>query len=135
MVVLTVDFLIEVALIAGASFALFKAGSMYTIWKIQKELHLLEEEGYQEEEKSEEDILGSAEVLDVSKQDNQYYAYGANSRFVSQSKTLKGLFDNIVKHEPGKTWLIGNSDESLSKEEEHEITLILQEMFEQGNAK
>ena len=131
--VLTVDFLIEVALIAGATFAVFKAGSAYTIWKIQKELHLLEEEGYTEE--SEDDILASAEVLDVSKQNNQYFAYGANSRFVGQAKTLKGLFDNIVKEEPGKTWLIGNSDESLSKEEEREITVILQEMFEQGNAK
>lgn len=134
---ITTDMLIEFAILIGVAFAIFKAGSFYTIWKLQKELIALEESGDIENysEDDEEGLMSSAEVLDISKQEDQFFAYGANSRFIGQDNTLYGLLHSIAKNEPGKTWLIGNSDDSLNKEEEREIMVVLRDMYEKGLSK
>jgi len=134
---ITTDMLIEFVLIIGVAFAIFKAGSMYTIWKIQQELIALENGEIEfDEEDDDDDIIASAELLDLVKADEKYYAYGgSNNRFIAQDSSLEGLIHTISKAEPGKTWLIGNSDDSLSKEEERQITIILQEMFETKEGK
>lgn len=124
------DLILEILLVAGAAYAMFKAGVAYTIWRIQQDLIALENG----EIEFEEEVQSSAgEFMNIVKENGTFYAYGNNNRFLTQGKDLVELFTNVKNDFPGTTWLIGNDNKTLTSEEQESIMPTLQRIFEESN--
>jgi hypothetical protein len=121
--------LVEILLLAGCTYAVFKAGVHYTIWRIQQDLIALEN-GELEFEDDEEDVLASSEFMSIVKEGGIFYAYGNQDRFLTQSNDLMQLFKNIKNDFPNTTWLIAQENTTLSEEEQNSIIPILKQIFE-----
>lgn len=127
------DQILEIIIAVIAAYAMFKAGAAYTIWRIQQDLIALENGELELDDAEEQDPLANAEFMNIVKDNNLFYAYGKDDRFLSQSDSLKGLFTNIKKDYPETVWLIGDENNSLSKEEQDSIIPTLKEIFEGPN--
>jgi hypothetical protein len=125
------DLILEILLVAGAAYAMFKAGMAYTIWRIQQDLIALENGEIEFEEESSEPSP-NGEFMKIIKENGVFYAYGNNDRFLTQGKDLAELFKNIKDGFPGTIWLIGNDNKSLSREEQESIMPILEKVFEES---
>lgn len=125
------DLILEILLVAGAAYAMFKAGVAYTIWRIQQDLIALENGEIEfEEEASEPSPNG--EFMKIIKENGVYYAYGDNNRFLTQGNDLTELFINVKEGFPNTIWLIGNDNKTLSEEEQESIIPTLKRIFEES---
>lgn len=123
------DDILQIIIAAAAGYAMFKAGVAYTLWRIQQDLIALEN-GEIEFEEEEQDPMGNAEFMSIEKQSGLFYAYGKDRRFLTQADSIKELFQNIKKDYPDTVWLIGNDNDTLSKEEQDQILPTLKSIFE-----
>lgn len=126
------DLILEILLVAAASYAMFRAGAAYTIWKIQQDLIALEN-GELELIEEDEEIPDDKEFMNIEKQGNMYYAYGQERGFLTQGKSIRELLMNIKNNFPGTTWLIGYEHETLTKEEQDSIIPTLKSIFEESS--
>lgn len=127
--------ILEIIIFLGAAYAMFKAGSAYTIWRIQRDLIALENGELELDDDDYEDPTANAEFMNIVKEDGSFYAYGHQNRFLTQSDSLKGLFTNIKEIYPDTVWLIGEKHDTLSKEEIENITPILKSIFNSDGEK
>jgi hypothetical protein len=127
---MSADLILEILIVAASAYAMFKAGSAYTIWRIQQDLIALEngELEFDENEDS-TDTMSNAEFMNITKEEGMFFAHGHNSRFLTQGADLKELFTNIKNNYPGTTWLIGNGQNTLSQEEQDAIIPTLKSIF------
>ena len=129
------DLILEILLVAGAAYAMFKAGSAYTIWRIQQDLIALEngEIEFVDEEGDESQPTPGGEFLNIVKENDAFYAYGENDRFLTQGKDIHELLTNVKDGFPGTTWYIANENKTLNKEEQESILPTLKAIFEGPN--
>jgi hypothetical protein len=126
------DLILEILIVTGSAYAMFKAGAAYTIWRIQQDLIALENGDLVLDDESDEDTnnsMSNAEFMNITKEAGVFFAYGQNNRFLTQGADLKELFTNIKDTYPGTTWLIGNEENNLSQEEQDSIIPTLKSIF------
>jgi len=126
------DLILEILIVTGSAYAMFKAGAAYTIWRIQQDLIALENGDLVLDDESDEDTnnsMSNAEFMNITKEAGVFFAYGQNNRFLTQGADLKELFINIKDTYPGTTWLIGNEENNLSQEEQDSIIPTLKSIF------
>ena len=132
---MTSDLILEILLVAGAAYAMFKAGSVYTIWRIQQDLIALEngEIEFVDEEGDDSQPTPGGEFLNIVKEGGSFYAYGENDRFLTQGKDIHELLTNVKNNFPGTTWYIANENKTLTQEEQDSILPTLKTIFEGPN--
>ena len=126
------DLILEILLVAGSAYAMFRAGMAYTIWRIQQDLIALENGEIEFEEENESSPSPQGEFMKIIKENGVYYAYGDNNRFLTQGKDLTELLTNIKEGFPNTIWLIGNDNKTLSEEEQESIIPTLKRIFEES---
>lgn len=129
---MTSDLILEILLVAGAAYAMFKAGAAYTIWRIQQDLIALEngEIEFVDEEGDDSQPTPGGEFLNIVKEGGAFYAYGENDRFLTQGKDIHELLTNVKDNFPGTTWYIANENKTLTQEEQDSILPTLKTIFE-----
>lgn len=121
--------LLEIGILIAAFAAAFKAGTLYTIWRIKEELIAYENGELDISDDEYEEENDKPEFMNIVKEGNVFYAYGNNDRFLTQGNDLKTLFTNMKKDFPETTWLINSENESLSDAERDSIMTTLQVVF------
>ena len=81
-----------------------------------------------EEAKLEDDMANDREtVIDVEREQNQYYAYATTGEFLAQGQDFRSMFETIKKRFPGRSFRINKTNSKLTDEE---TGLLIKAVFE-----
>ena len=80
------------------------------------------------EAKLDDDVANNREtVIDIDREQNQYYAYATNGEFLAQGEDFKTVFERIKKRFPGRSFRINKYNAKLTEEE---TTRMVKAVFE-----
>ncbi len=66
-------------------------------------------------------------VIDIDREQNQYYAYAADGEFLAQGEDFKTMFERIKQRFPGRSFRINKYNAKLTEEE---TGLMVRAVFE-----
>ena len=68
-------------------------------------------------------------VIDVERDQSQYYAYTATGEFLAQGSSFRAMFDDIKQRFPGRSFRINRYNPTLTEEEAERMITALFDVF------
>jgi len=72
---------------------------------------------------------GRETVIDVEREQGQYYAYAATGEFLAQGQNFRDMFNTIKKRFPGRSFRINKYNPKLTEEETQKLIKSVFETF------